>query len=71
MTREEFDNKISKSYSGSEAHSICDEYIVHLEAELTAHKAKIDGLKEWVKQQEGGKIAYWSDVLQKLEALDK
>ena len=40
-------------------------------AELVTHKAKIDGLKEWVKQQEGGKIAYWSDVLQKLEELTK
>ena len=39
-------------------------------AELKAHKAKIDELKEWVKQQKGGKIAYWSDVLQKLEELE-
>jgi hypothetical protein len=34
LPREEFDNKISKCHSGSEAHTVCNEYIAHLEAEL-------------------------------------
>ena len=40
-------------------------------SELQAHKAKIESLKEWAKNQQGGKIAFWSDVLEKLEELDK
>ena len=40
-------------------------------SELQDYKAKIDSLKEWAKNQQGGKIAFWSDVLEKIEELDK
>ena len=44
MTREEFDNKISKCYSGSEAHTVCNKHIAHLEAKLKAKDKEISAL---------------------------